>query len=354
LRILIDFGDAPVFEAIAYASILLAVKHGAQREHLARVYTWNSGDHLSSIMVIVERKGFDLPQSKLAADGWQLEQPEVHTLLEKLSSKGTPLGKHVNGHFYRGMLTGLNEAFVIDEATKNRLISEDSKSAEIIKPFLRGKDVKKWRIQHKGLYLIAFPFGFHSALTDYPAILKHLERYESKLRKRGQCKSSRSGKPGGQHHWLELDNNPKKEYLNLHEQDKLIYPELASEPRFAFDDSGSFVDCTVYLVPFASPWLAAIMNSSVTTRFIRLISAVNRGGYLRFKKQYMQQIPVPIASDADKRKLSELGELCQEAAKVGDNARLKTLEAEIDQIVYRLFDLTPEEIALIENSRSVN
>jgi type I restriction-modification system DNA methylase subunit len=152
LHTLIDFGDAPVFSSIAYASILVATNQTAAANHDLRVHNWERGDQLPLIIQIIQLKGFDLPQSKLTADGWRLEQQEVHALLEKLRSKGVPLGKLVNGHFSRGILTGLNEAFVMDEATKNRLIAEDPKSIEVIKPFLRGRDVKRWRAEHQGCY----------------------------------------------------------------------------------------------------------------------------------------------------------------------------------------------------------
>ena len=209
------------------------------------MYSWQVSDAIAQVPQIIDRQGIDLAQSDLADDGWRLENPASIRLLEKLRTTGKPLGAYVGGKFYYGIKTGLNEAFVLTREQRDQLIAEDSKSAKLIKPFLRGRDVKRWLVRHENLYLIAFPHGFHTKLNDYPAILKHLAQFEADLKKRGQCTSSRGNKGGGQHHWLELDNNPKPEYLALHDKPKLIYPELAAEPRFAFEPEGLAVDCTL-------------------------------------------------------------------------------------------------------------
>jgi hypothetical protein len=238
LQVMIDFGDAPVFEAIAYASILIGRKCKAPGKHSLCACTWPQTATFDNLTQTLQDSGIALAQSDLAADGWRIENPQAIRLLEKLRSKGTPLGDYVNGRFYRGIITGLNEAFVIDRETRDRLIAEDGKSAELIKPFLRGRDVKRWIVHHQDLYLIAFPFGFHKKLAGYPAILKHLSQYEMQLKERGQCTSSRGNKEGGQHHWLELDNNPKPEYLDYFPETKIVMPAIESSRTFVVDSKG--------------------------------------------------------------------------------------------------------------------
>ena len=238
----IDFGDAPVFEAIAYASILIGDKVAPTDGHRIRVYTWTPDDHLSLLIQTLAQKEFDIPQSNLTPDGWRLEPQEVHSLLGKLRSKGTPLGEYAQGRFYYGIKTGLNEAFVIDEATKRATpYPRTTRSAEIIKPFLRGKDVKRWRTDPDDLHLIAFPFGFHTQLSNYPAVLNHFRQYKKKLKARGRSQVfNRSGKSGGQHHWLEFDNNPKPEYLHAFEGTKIIMPAIERQCAFAVDEEELF------------------------------------------------------------------------------------------------------------------
>lgn len=127
------------------------------------------------------------------ASGWFIGSGGEIALKAKIESMGKPL-KDLDIKIYRGILTGLNEAFVIDRATRDRLISEDPKSAEIIKPMLRGRDIGRYGYEFAEQFLILVKYGFATELPQYPSILRHLLTYEESLRKRGQCNTSRSGK----------------------------------------------------------------------------------------------------------------------------------------------------------------
>jgi hypothetical protein len=153
LRRLIDFGDAPVFEAIAYASILSGVRTMPMGTACMLAYTWEKEMTFDRIAHIVPARGKNIRQDELKTDGWRLESSDVLRLLEKLQRAGMPLGDYVRGRIYRGIVTGLNDAFVVDGTTRAKLIDEDKTSAKIIKPWLRGRDVKRWQITPKDLYL---------------------------------------------------------------------------------------------------------------------------------------------------------------------------------------------------------
>ncbi|MDQ3257005.1 MAG: Eco57I restriction-modification methylase domain-containing protein, partial [Acidobacteriota bacterium] len=173
IRQLIDFGDAPVFEAIAYPTILITSKTPPTNGNNVRALTWKMGAPVEQFVSVVERESFSLAQNELTADGWRLEAVDVLRLLDKLRSKGKPLGEYVNGKFYYGIKTGFNEAFVVDRATRDVLIAEHPSSKEILKPFLRGRDVKRWRVQPQDLWLIFTRRGID--IKKYPAIEKHLK-----------------------------------------------------------------------------------------------------------------------------------------------------------------------------------
>lgn len=117
LKTVIDFGDLPIFEATTYSCVLVA---GA-----------------------VQREGWPQPQRSLRRDGWALGRPQVLALAEELRRSGIPLVKYVDWRFYRGITTGLNKAFVIDQATRDRLIAEGPRSAEIIKTWIKGHDIDR-------------------------------------------------------------------------------------------------------------------------------------------------------------------------------------------------------------------
>jgi len=236
---------------------------------------------------------------------------------------------------------------------------------------IRGRDVKRWAVHHRDLFLIVFPFGFHKELVNYPAILRHLTQFEAQLKKRGQCTSSRGGKKGGQHHWLELDNNPKLDYLNSFAGKKVVMPAIERSQAFAVDCIGYYSnDKTNICVSDSAEMLCGVLNSSTLWWAITQTAATKQNGYYEFKPLYMRQLPIPPANAATKKKLAALAERAASLASqesgtgipachtkttqtgmtVLHSTPLEEVEREIDSIVYRLFDLTPAEISLVETA----
>ena len=146
---LIDFGDAPVFTAISYPTIVILQRiapSADDKTNEIRALNWQPGPPIEEFADLFRKQSFGLPQTSLKSDGWRLESSVKLKLLERIRAAGIPLGEYVKGRFYRGIMTGLNEAFVVDRATRDRLIAEHPSSAEVLKPFLRGRDVKRWRV----------------------------------------------------------------------------------------------------------------------------------------------------------------------------------------------------------------
>ena len=221
---LIDFGDAPVFTSIAYPSIITACKTHAEGNHL-RALNWEPGPSIDEFGTIFRTQGFTMPQKALTADGWRLASPAVLNLLETLRNAGTPLGEYVKGRFYRGVLTGLNEAFVVDRETRDKLIAEHPSSAEVLKPFLRGRDVKRWQIESSDLYLCYIGWGL--PIKKYPAIYGHLKEFEERLKARPEVKQGRVP-------WYALSRYAS-DYWQEFEQPKIILGRFMNKATFAFD-----------------------------------------------------------------------------------------------------------------------
>ena len=140
---LVDFGDAPVFDASAYPSIILASKRNVETNQIS-ILNWQLENKLDEFPAVFESKSSHIYQRGLSSDGWRLESSGVIKLLNRLSSTFTRLDEVAKGKFYRGIVTGLNEAFVIDSQKRDELINSDAKSSKLIKPFLRGRDAKRW------------------------------------------------------------------------------------------------------------------------------------------------------------------------------------------------------------------
>src|SRR6266487_4310582 len=230
-QIILDFGDAPVFDAAAYPCIVLTAKGRPMQDHTYRGLTADNHVDLEKLYTIFESIAQTLPQA-------QGVQPPASSgggsaLVQKLIQTGTLLGQYAGGKMYYGIKTGLNEAFVINQTTRDRLIAADPRSAKVLKPFLRGRDLGRYAIRTAGLWLIRVENGWTQAAMgakskpteaqaweffckQYPAIAAHLEPFAERGRKRDDQ---------GQY-WWEL--RPCIYYQEL-EEPKIIYPDIAKQ-----------------------------------------------------------------------------------------------------------------------------
>jgi adenine-specific DNA-methyltransferase len=366
----LDFGDLPIFEeATTYPSIVLVEKictptpalphQGGGRKKVPAgkippplmgggegegdtflAATFTDPEQLTRFAEALPTIGFTMPVSALKAEGWTLERPEVLGLMEKLRKAGKPLGEYVEGKFYYGIKTGLNEAFVIDEETRQRLIAEDPKSAEIIKPWLRGRDIRKWQAQWAELYIIFTRRG--TDIEQFPAIKRHLEQFREYLEPKKTSEEEHGRKPGP-YKWFEIQDNIA--YFEEFETPKIVYPDIARAPQFLWDDSKSYLGNTAYFIPTDEFWLVGLLNSRALWWFYGTITSSIRGGFVRYFSQYIEQLPIPTATDAQKALIIERA---QKILAAPDSPDVPQLEAEIDRLVYELYGLTEEEIAVVE------
>ena len=349
---LIDFGDAPVFEAIAYASILAGVRAKPGPDASALAYTWETEVTFDGIAEIVAERGQQIRQEELKPDGWGLESPAVFRLMEKLRRAGKPLGEYVNGRFYRGILTGLNEAFIVDRATRDRLIREHKSSTEILKPFLRGRDVKRWRTEFAEQYLIKIESSENKAhpwsdkrpkeaeeifAATYPAIHARFEDFRSALKKR---------EDQGKYFW-ELRSCI---YWQEFEKPKILYPDIYEHQSLVWDESEYFAANTCYFISTKEKWLTGLLNSQTVEWFYSSLSNKMRGGYLRAFSDYMRQIPIPAASPEKQMPVARLVDRILAAKQREAEADTSAWEREIDELVDALYGLTPEEIQIVEGA----
>lgn len=249
LHQLLDFGDAPVFEAIAYASILIGSKRVPETRATARAYTWQPDIPLADFAEVLCTRGVQISQTELKSDGWRLESSIVLQFLEKLRKAGKPLGEYVRKQIFFGIKTGLNEAFIVDRATRDRLITEHKSSLEILKPFLRGRDVKRWREEYANLYLIRIESSENkehpwSGKTEkeaekifantYPAIHARFHEFRNQLIGRDDQ---------GKYFW-ELRSCA---YWGKFEEQKILYPDIYEHQSFTWDERDFFATNTCIL-----------------------------------------------------------------------------------------------------------
>jgi len=159
-----------------------------------------------------------------------------------------------------GIKTGYNDAFIIDSETRDEILSRDSNSNELIKPLVRGRDIERYTVDWANIWIIIAQYESHKYLEKkYPAVFNHLFKHKTKLAKRGQC-TNKGGE--GQHHWLELDNNPSTNYLSQFSIEKLIWKRVGSIMRFAYSAEEMYcLDSTCIATGEKIKYLSAILNS---------------------------------------------------------------------------------------------
>jgi hypothetical protein len=272
---LIDFGDLPVFgEVTAYPVICIS----AHREAGDGVrYLEISDLDFRELQEKVGKEGDVLPASAFEGYNWSLTDAETYAVLQKMERYGVELGKLVDGQIYRGVLTGFNEAFVIDDEKRCELIEEDPKSEEIIKPLVVGQDVKRYHVKDRGRWLIRTHVGVE--IEKYHAIYDHLEQYREKLEARWDKGDE----------WWELR---PCDYYDEFEKPKLMIPDIAARAAVYWDTSQLYAANTAYIIPTLRSTLACLLNSQLITCWYGSESAVYRGGYLRFIYQYLVNIPI--------------------------------------------------------------
>lgn len=337
VHLVIDFGDLPVFDATTYPCVVLAGRAAADlKTHEVRVANVRSLDVLDALSNYVETEGWDQPQRSLLKEGWVLACGNVRALVDKLRSAGTPLGEHVGGRFYYGIKTGCNEAFVIDAATRDRLVEEDARSAEIIKPWLRGKDVKRWRVAWQEQYLVWTYKGV--PIDNYPAVLAYLSQYREKLAKRWE--PSR-----GQCEWYEL--RPCDYYAEF-EKPRIVYQEIATFQSFAFTREPYYLNNKCFMIPVEDAYLLGILNSHAAWFFLKSIVSKLQGSAHAMQSPYLSQVPIPDANTQQRAGIEALVRRLFNAN--GEGPQAAEWEQELSALIYRLYNLVPEEIRIIEEA----
>ena len=348
-----------------------------------------------------------MPRARLGSGSWQLEGDGLARLRDKIASGRTTLGE-VYGAPLRGIVTGLNEAFIIGTSTRDQLVKQDKRSSELLKPFLKGEDIKRWRVESEGLFLINTPKG-KIDIDDYPAVRDWLMPFKADLEKRATKQE-----------WWELQQ-AQLAYQPQFSTRKISYGHFANDRIFTFEPEGFFSNDKSYFIPSATFDLLALLNSKVGWSFIKSISPAVRGGFHELRVQYVEKVPIPRMEPSDRANLARLAQECTDAAKrnlgirrgfehrilhdlapperqkntgkiqhfwtldfsvfrtevekafkteipvkdrdgwekyLGEKsaevirltAEIEVAEREIDAVVYKIFDLTPDEIKLLEDS----
>ncbi len=359
-----------VFEsATVDTSIMNFIKQTPPKESGFKYYepTPNDKDDLKSTPHLL------MKQNALSTESFIFANATLLDLRDKIESVGTPL-KDWDIQINYGIKTGANEAFIIPTGKRDEILNacktpeERERTEALIKPILRGKDIKRYSYEWAHLWVIIAKFGSHEFLeVEYPTIYNHLLQYKDQLEQRGQCRYSRgpqnSNKPYlGQHHWLELDNNPRDNYLQEFEKEKIVYGEIVQEPRFYLDNGECelgyfYAEATSFILTGEHlRYLLGMLHSKLITFAFKTFYAgggLGGSGY-RYKKAFLERLPIPQITEKNQELADKITDGAKQilALKEKDpKANTQKLEKEIDALVYQLYNLTDEEIKIIEDGQ---
>ncbi len=368
LQSIIDFGDLQVFdEATTYPCILSASKQKPS-EAFSSVAI-KSLQFEQGFTMYVKSAASRISFSDLTNDTWMVTDIPEQSLLKKLNTNGVKLFDYVNGLAHYGIKTGLTEAFVIDDTTKKSLILSDGRSAELIKPFLLGRNIKPYATTEPTSWLILIPKGFtirrnlpasnpnhvseppphygDMPFTDawdwfcgnYPAVANHLLPFRKKAEERSDKGDF----------WWELR---ACDYYHQFYRAKIMYQVLQVKPCFIFDESGSFCNNSMWIIPTDDKVLLAILNSRIGWWLISKYCTAIQNGYQLIWK-YFGQIPIPPISANQAKPIVKIVNQILQVKINSPVADTSALEKEIDQLVYALYGLTEEEIKIVEGKGTV-
>jgi hypothetical protein len=238
----------------------------------------------------IRRDGYDLPRSSLTSEPWLLESPDVVRLLETLERVGRPLAKCVGGPPYRGVVTGLNEAFVVNRETKDALIAEHAGAAELLRPLTRGRDVKRWLPEPSQQWLIFARRGVD--IGAYPALERHLAKFRGQLEPKPKDWTGKNwpGRKAGSYAWYEIQDSI--DYWRAFLEPKIIYQDIQHAPAFALDRNGTITNNTVWILKTTDEYLLAVLNSAVYWWYAWRRFPHGKDDALRPFDDYLSKVPI--------------------------------------------------------------
>jgi hypothetical protein len=241
----VDFGDLQIFEGVTTYPAILTLRKGDADD--GGTVTFLKVEELpKDLEAEFAAHAHVMPRARLGEGSWQFEDEPLAKLRDKIVKGKKTLGEVYGAPLY-GIKTGLNDAFIIDTPTRDQLVAQDPKSADLLVPFLRGENIKRWRVEPEGLFLINTPKG-KVDIDAYPAIRDWLLPFKPELENRATKQE-----------WFELQQ-AQLAYQPKFLEPKIVYLDIANEAPFAPDDEGVFIDCTVFMIP-GDDFLLAFLNS---------------------------------------------------------------------------------------------
>lgn len=375
LKKILNFGDVQFFaDATIYVCIFVSQKSGDKMPVLA--CSLNSKNYHGEFEKEVKAATFEFPAENFGASEWSIRNKLHDSVLQKMDV-GTAL-KDMPISIYRGILTGFNDAFFIDGKTREKLIAEDPKSEELIKPLLRGRDINAWVTEKEDQYLIGTFPALNLDIDQYPAIKNHLLSFGIEKLEQTGAKHIVNGeeikaRKKTSNKWFETQDQIG--YYKELTRPKIIFPNITTAFPFAYDENGVYPNDNNFFIVEKENAIAneaechpkrtlepkavgeveesllkallAIFNSSLCKFWIWHNCPVLNGGTRKLQIAYFENLRIPLDNAELLQQLATLADEIIVAKKNGEDTT--ELEAQVNTLVYQLYGITDaEEIEAVE------
>jgi len=348
IRNFVDFGDYQIF---ANATTYVCIPLIQNAKPLAKFKASYMND--ADMSKIPERSDvFDT--ADFGAESWVLSSSAEKKLRDRVEKSFPRLKNFVGGEAYRGVLTGLTKAFLIDETTKKKITLKSPAAGSVIVRFLQGRDLKPYFVRSVDKSLICMPKGFtlktmnvHSSSEnnawlflhrEFSALTEWLEPFEEK----GRLRADKGD------FWWELR---ACDYYAAFSKPKIMYQAFQVKPCFIYDESGLYCNNSMWILPTENKALLGLLNSKMGWWLISKYCTQIQNGYQLIWK-YFGEVPIALAENENTKKIAKIVDSILAEKKKDPSANTSKLEEEIDNLVYDLYGLTPEEIAIVKDGSS--
>lgn len=299
----------------------------------------------------------EFSQNSLSKESFTFSDENTSALKAKIERIGTPLKEWQGLNIYRGILTGYNEAFIITTEKRNEILAnckdeaEKERTAKLIRKMLRGRDIKRYSYEWAGLWVINTHNGYKNQngekveainIEHYPSLKKHFDEFYPQLEKRADK-------------GLTPYNLRNCAYLDEFEKEKIVWNPVSGEYLFSYIKEHIFFNNSLFMMTldvFSLKYILAFMNSNCYKWLITLkTNLIQTGSYAYGAKDKIERLPIPKINSKNEKLANELISLVDEILKAKEqdkNANTQELENKINSIVYKLYNLTEEEIKIIE------
>ncbi|EAJ0826008.1 class I SAM-dependent DNA methyltransferase [Campylobacter jejuni] len=354
----IDLNGIKVFDSATVDTSILSFEKIKIKENTFKYLSLNNELLKNYDFEISAIKEFlNISQNSLSKESFAFNDESTNALKTKIEKLGTPLKDWHGLNINYGIKTGLNEAFIITTEKKDEILAnckdedEKERTAKLIRKMLRGRDIKRYSYEWAGLWVINTHNGYKSKngekikainIEHYPSLKKHFDEFYLQLEKR-----SDKG--------LTPYNLRNCAYIEEFEKEKIVYPETTQGAYFVYDNKGIFLEKTAFFIVCENlKYLLGLLSSNLITYYYKNFSQgckLGIKGY-QYNKHALENLPLPKINSKNEKLANELISLVDEILKAKEqdkNANTQELENKINSLVYKLYNLTEEEIKIIEN-----